>query len=135
MSFTKLILLYLLTTPVFFIIDLTWLIGIARGFYKREMGALLRTDIVWWAAILFYLLFIFGILYYAVLPAYSAGSWTKALFLGAMFGFFTYMTYDLTNYSTTSGWSLQLAIVDIMWGTLLSATVATISFFIAKFIS
>lgn len=135
MSITKLILLYLLTTPVFFIIDMTWLVGIARGFYKRELGGLLRTDIIWWAAILFYLLFIVGIIYYAVLPAHAADSWTKALVLGALFGFFTYMTYDLTNYSTIKDWSLPLVFVDTLWGTVLSASVATVSFFIAKFIS
>ena len=135
MPFTKLILLYLLTTPVFFLIDMVWLVGVARGFYKRELGVLLRTDIVWWAAILFYLLFIVGILYYAVLPAHAAGSWTHALFLGALFGFFTYMTYDLTNYATINGWSLLLVIVDIIWGMVLSASVATASFFVAKFIA
>ena len=135
MPLSKLILLYLLTTPVFFLIDMTWLIGVARGFYKRELGALLRTDVVWWAAILFYLLFIVGILYYAVLPAHEAGSWTRALMLGALFGFFTYMTYDLTNYSTIKDWSLPLVFVDMLWGTVLSASVATVSFFIAKYIS
>ena len=128
MPFTKLILLYLLTTPVFFLIDMTWLVGIARGFYKRELGTLLRTDVIWWAAILFYLLFIVGILYYAVLPAHASGSWTKALMLGALFGFFTYMTYDLTNYATLSNWSLAIVFADILWGTVLSASVATISF-------
>ena len=135
MPLTKLILLYLLTTPVFFLFDMIWLIGIARGFYKRELGALLRTDVIWWAAILFYPLFIVGILYYAVLPAHAAGSWTKALILGALFGFFTYMTYDLTNYATLSNWSLPIVFADTLWGTVLSASVATISFFIAGFIA
>jgi uncharacterized membrane protein len=131
MTTAKLIILYLLTVPVFFIVDMTWLVFVARGFYKQQMGYLLRTDIIWWAAILFYLLFIVGIIYYAVLPAYSGGDWTKALMLGALFGFFTYMTYDLTNYSTTKDWPLLLAFVDMAWGTVLSATVATISYFIA----
>ncbi len=136
MSITKIILLYLATVPVFFVIDMTWLVLIARGFYKQQMGNLLRPDVIWWAAILFYLLFIVGILYYAVLPAHAAGDWTKALLYGALFGFFTYMTYDLTNYSTTRDWPLLLALVDILWGTVLSASVATVSFFIAsKFFS
>ena len=135
MSFAKLILLYLLTTPVFFIIDMTWLVGIARGFYKREIGGLMRPDIVWWAAILFYLLFILGILYYAVLPAHAAGSWTRALFLGALFGFFTYMTYDLTNYATLKDWSLPLVFADTLWGIVLCASVSVVSFFIAGWIA
>ena len=131
MSIAKIIILYLLTVPVFFAIDMTWLVFVARGFYKQQLGHLLRTDIVWWAAILFYLLFIVGILYFAVLPAYTSGDWTRALLLGACFGFFTYMTYDLTNYSTTKDWPLLLTFVDMAWGTVLSASVATVSFFIA----
>ena len=131
LPFSKIIILYLLTIPVFFAIDMTWLVFIARGFYKQQMGNLLRADVIWWAAILFYLLFIGGILYFAVLPSYAAGDWTRALILGALFGFFTYMTYDLTNYSTTRDWPLLLALVDTMWGTVLSASVAVASFFIA----
>ncbi len=131
MQISKIILLYLLTVPVFFAIDMTWLGFIARNFYKNQLGFLMRTDIVWWAAILFYLLFIVGILYYAVLPAHEAGDWTRALVLGALFGFFTYMTYDLTNYSTIKDWPLAIVLVDTLWGVVLSASVATISYFIA----
>lgn len=131
LSISKIIILYLLTIPVFLAIDMAWLVLVARGFYKQQMGNLLRTDVIWWAAILFYLLFIVGILYFAVLPAYATGDWTRALILGALFGFFTYMTYDLTNYSTTRDWPLLLAVVDTLWGTVLSASVATASFFIA----
>ena len=135
MSFTKILLLYLLTTPVFFVIDMTWLGLIAKNMYKRELGFLMRTDIVWWAAILFYLLFILGILYYAVLPAHAAGSWVKALYLGALFGFFTYMTYDFTNYATIRDWPLTIVFVDTAWGVVLSTSVSVISFFIAGFIA
>ena len=135
MSFTKILLLYLLTTPVFFVIDMTWLGLIAKNMYKRELGFLMRTDIVWWAAILFYLLFILGILYYAVLPAHAAGSWVMALYLGALFGFFTYMTYDLTNYATIRDWPLTIVFVDTAWGVVLSTSVSVISFFIAGFIA
>ena len=135
MSFGKIILLYLLTTPVFFAIDMTWLGIIAKNMYKRELGYLMRADIVWWAAILFYLLFIVGIIYYAVLPAYSADSWLMALYLGALFGFFTYMTYDLTNYATVKDWPFLIVVADTLWGVVLSASVSVISFFIAKFIA
>jgi uncharacterized membrane protein len=86
--------------------------------------------IVWWAAILFYLLFIAGIIFFAVLPGLDAGSWTKALALGAAFGFFAYMTYDLTNLATLRGWPITLVVVDIAWGTVLAASVATASYFI-----
>jgi uncharacterized membrane protein len=135
MTITKIITLYFLTVPVFFAIDMLWLGVIAKDFYKGQIGFLMRTDIIWWAAILFYLLFIVGIIYYAVLPAHATGDWTKALLFGALFGFFTYMTYDLTNYSTLKDWPLPLVIVDTLWGVVLSASVATASFFIARFIA
>ena len=135
MTITKIITLYFLTVPVFFAIDMLWLGVIAKDFYKGQIGFLMRTDIIWGAAILFYLLFIVGIIYYAVLPAHGAGDWTKALMLGAFFGFFTYMTYDLTNYSTLKDWPFPLVIVDTLWGMVLSASVATASFFIARFIA
>lgn len=131
----KLIILYLLTVPVFFLIDMTWLGLIARNFYRTQFGALMRTDIIWWAAILFYFLFILGILLFAVMPAISADSWVKALTLGAMFGFFTYMTYDLTNYATLKDFPFTIVIPDIIWGTVLSASVAVASFFISRFLA
>ena len=132
MTITKIILLYLLTVPVFFAIDMTWLGVVAKNFYRAQLGYLMRENIIWWAAILFYLLFIVGIIYYAVLPAVAEGNWMKALMLGALFGFFTYMTYDLTNYSTVKDWPPEIVIVDILWGTVLSASVAVASFFIAS---
>ena len=125
---TTFILLWLLTVPIFFLIDLVWLGFVARDFYRGQIGSLMADPIVWWAAILFYLLSIAGIIFFAVMPAIDARSWTKALTLGAAFGFFTYMTYDLTNVSTIQGWSVRLAVVDIAWGTVLSATVATLSY-------
>lgn len=127
---TRYILLYLLTVPVFFLIDLVWLGLVARDFYRNQIGSLMADPIVWPAAILFYLLSIAGIIFFAVAPAIDDGSWTKALLLGAAFGFFTYMTYDLTNLATIQGWPVTLAIVDIAWGTVLCGMVATLSFLI-----
>lgn len=127
---TRYVLLWLATVPVFFVIDLVWLGVVARGFYRSQMGSLMADPIVWWAAILFYLLSIAGIIAFAVAPAIGARRWTKALMLGAAFGFFTYMTYDLTNLATLQGWSVTLAVVDIAWGTVLCGIVATASYLI-----
>jgi uncharacterized membrane protein len=127
---SRFILLYLVTVPVFFLIDLVWLGVVARDFYRSQIGSLIADPIVWPAAILFYLLSIAGIIFFAVVPAIDEGNWTKALLLGAAFGFFTYMTYDLTNLATLQGWPVTLAVVDIAWGTVLSATVATVSYLI-----
>ena len=129
---SRFILLYLVTVPVFFLIDLVWLGVVARDFYRNQIGSLMADPIVWPAAILFYLLSISGIIFFAVVPAIDEGSWTKALLLGAAFGFFTYMTYDLTNLATLQGWSVTLAVVDIAWGTVLCGAVATVSYVIGR---
>lgn len=123
--------LYLLTVPVFFALDMLWLGIVAKGFYQEKIGQLLG-PVNWPVAIVFYLLFIVGILFFAVIPALEVGSLGKALMMGALFGFFTYATYDLTNLATLSGWSYSLAVVDIIWGTVLTSTVATAGYVIGR---
>jgi len=100
MSITFYLKLYALTVPVFFAIDMVWLGIIAKGFYQRRLGFLLSPGINWAAAITFYLLFIVGILIFAVRPAVDSNSWIQSVIFGALFGFFTYATYDLSNLAT-----------------------------------
>ncbi len=126
--------LYLLTVPVFFLIDLVWLGMLARPFYRSQLGAFLGDGFNWPAALLFYLVFIVGILLFAVVPALDKGAWQHALLWGALFGFFTYATYDLTNLATLPGWPVKVVVVDILWGTFLCASVATASFFIGRWL-
>lgn len=121
---------YLISVPVFFAIDMVWLVFVARGFYKSQLGDLLATQIVWPVAIAFYFVFLAGLLIFAILPALEAKSLMHALVYGALFGFFAYATYDLTNWSTTQGWPWLLSIVDMIWGTVLSASVATATYWI-----
>jgi uncharacterized membrane protein len=128
---TNYLLLYVGTVPVFFIIDMLWLGLIANSFYQTKLASLLG-PVQWPVAIGFYLVFIVGIILFAVHPALQNDSLRTATLLGAAFGFFTYATYDLTNLSTLKDWPVSVAIVDIMWGTVLSASVATISYLIAK---
>lgn len=127
----QLVQLYLLTIPVFLIVDLLWLGIIARGFYQTQLAAFLG-PVNWPVAIVFYLLYVAGIIFFAVLPALEAQSLARAVFLGALLGFFAYMTYDLTNLSTIRDWPVTLTIVDILWGTVLTAIVATASYWIGS---
>jgi uncharacterized membrane protein len=76
--------------------------------------------------------FILGLTFFATYPAVTKNSWTTALILGGMFGFFTYATYDLTNLATLKGWPASLVIVDILWGTVLGAFVAPSVFMIKQ---
>lgn len=124
--------LYLATVVVFFLIDLVWLGVVARGFYREQMGPLMADPINWPAAIVFYLLWVVGLVAFAVLPALDAGSWLRALLVGAAFGFITYATYDLTNLATLRDWPLTLTLVDLAWGTVLGGVVATVSYLVGR---
>jgi len=126
--------LYLLTVPIFFLVDLVWLGYVARSFYHRHLSFILSPEVNWWAAITFYLIYIVGILFFAVIPALEKASLMRALVWGGLYGFFTYATYDLTNMALIKGWPLKIVVVDILWGMVLCATVAMSSFYIAKWI-
>jgi uncharacterized membrane protein len=135
MPITKLIISYLLTTVVFFAIDMVWLGFIAKNLYRKYLGSFLSETINWTAAIIFYLLFIVGIFYFAILPAVEKNSLAKAILGGALFGFFTYATYDLTNLATLKHWPLPIVFIDIAWGTILTGLVSTAGYFIVKWVS
>jgi len=131
MTTIQYIYLYVLTIPAFFLIDMLWLGVIAKDFYQEKLVSFLG-PVNWTAAIVFYLIFIIGILIFAVAPALESQSWQKALILGVLFGFFTYATYDLTNLATLREWPLTVTLVDMVWGAVLSGSVATVSFFIGR---
>jgi len=123
--------LYAIALPVFFAIDMIWLGLIAKSFYRNQIGFLLKPDVNWVAAILFYLLFIGGLVLFVIEPALTKNSWTHALIFGALFGLITYATYDLTNLATMKDWPLLLTIVDLAWGALLASSVSIITYFVA----
>lgn len=123
--------LFLIALPVFFAIDMVWLGLVARGFYRQQIGSLLRSDVNWVAAMIFYLLFIAGMVVFVIGPAVDAGSWSQALVRGAFFGLVTYATYDLTNLSTLRDWPVLVTVVDLAWGMVLAASVSSITYAIA----
>ena len=123
--------LYLIALPVFFIIDMIWLGLVARNFYRNQIGFLMKTNINWVAAILFYLLFIAGLVFFVLTPAIEKRSLNYAILAGAFYGLLTYATYDLTNLATLKDWPLLVTIVDLIWGMILSVSVSLISYLIA----
>ena len=116
------------TAVAFLIIDGIWLGLVARGFYKSQMGDLMSPNPSIAAAAAFYLIFVFGLVWFAVSPALASGSWTTALVNGAVLGFVGYATYDLTNLAVMRGYPSTLAMVDLAWGTVVSAAAATAGF-------
>ena len=127
MTFKQMILLYLITLVVFFAIDMIWLGVVSKGFYRRHLGAFMTPKVNWTAAMLFYLLFIVGLLVFVVRPALAAGAPFHALFYGALLGLISYATYDLTNLATLKDWPLVVTVVDLIWGTVLGGVVSYIS--------
>lgn len=116
---------YLAIFLTMFVLDMLWLGVIAKSLYANAMGSLLSPNFNLWAAAAFYLLFPLGLLIFAVLPQASSSVW-KAVLMGALFGFFAYSTYDLTNLAIIKDWPLGLTFIDMAWGTLVSGIAATV---------
>jgi uncharacterized membrane protein len=127
MTFT----LFLIALPVFFAIDMVWLGVVARRFYRTHLGAWLAPTPNWTAAVVFYLLFILGLVVFVIGPAVDGASWTDALWRGAFFGLVTYATYDLTNHATMRDWPPIVTVVDMAWGSVLAASVAVATYALA----
>jgi uncharacterized membrane protein len=120
--------LYGVAVATFFAIDLVWLGVVARPFYQTHLGHLMRANVNWLAAIIFYLVFVIGIVLLVVWPAVERHSLTHALLFGALFGLVTYAAYDLTNLATLDGFPLKVAIVDLVWGMVLCSTVSAVTY-------
>lgn len=124
--------LFFIALTVFIAIDMVWLVLVAKKFYQEQIGFLMKPDINWGAAIIFYLLFIVGLVTFVISPAIYRHSWVHALLFGALFGLITYATYDLTNLATLKNWPVLVTIVDLIWGTVLSASISVITYIIAN---
>lgn len=122
--------LYLISFPVFFVLDLLWLGVIAKNMYKDQIGYLLSPEVRWGPAILFYFLYIAGLVFFAISPALREVDWVSSLLYGGFFGLVCYATYDLTNLATLKGWPMKIVIFDLLWGTCISGSTSLITFWI-----
>jgi uncharacterized membrane protein len=121
---------FLVVLIVFLAIDIVWLKWIAHQFYRENLGHLLAATIVWPAAVVFYLIFVLGLLIFVLQPALQQNSVLHAFAYGALFGAVAYATYDLTNLATLKDWPVKVVIVDLLWGAFLSGTTCGVSFLI-----
>jgi len=128
MTMSEFFKLYAVALTVFLIIDLIWLGVVARSFYQAQMGHLMRANVNWGAAIIFYLIFVAGIVLLVVWPAIERQSLVHAIAFGAVLGLITYAAYDLTNLATLEGFPMKVAFVDLLWGTVLCSVVSTITY-------
>lgn len=130
----RFLIIYLITFAVFIVIDLIWLGFIAKNLYQEHIGFIMSKKPNWVAAIVFYLIFIFGLVYFVINPALDSGNFSEALLRGMLFGFITYSTYDLTNLATLEGWPIKITIIDLIWGTSLGGLVSSISYWLAQYL-
>ncbi|MEZ4424597.1 MAG: DUF2177 family protein [Gemmatimonadota bacterium] len=124
MTAGRLVAVYGAMLVAFLALDLLWLGVVARDLYRRHLGSLMRADVHWGAALAFYLIYLTGVLVLAVLPAVEAGTWTRALGLGALLGLVAYAAWDLTNLAVLDRFPAAIVPVDLAWGTFLTAVVA-----------
>lgn len=118
---------YLCTLVVFAIIDFAWLSVMAGRFYRPILGDILLPEVNLKAAAAFYLIYPIGLTIFAVAPALKSGDLKDAALMGALFGFFAYATYDLTNQATVRNWSVSLTLVDVIWGAFASGLAALVA--------
>jgi len=124
--------LYFITLIAFLAIDMVWLGLVARTFYRNYLGFLMTPTTNWIAAVLFYLLFILGILVFVVVPGLQDNSFKATILRAVLFGLVTYATYDLTNLATVKNWPVLITVIDMAWGTILSVVVSFICFMVGK---
>jgi uncharacterized membrane protein len=127
MTLTLALKLYAVAFAAFIVIDLIWLGVVASGVYRKALGHLMRDQPNWPVAIGFYLIFVAGLLYFAIAPAVDGGTLGDALLKGALFGFFTYATFDLTSWAVLARWPGWIVPIDMAWGTALGASVSTVT--------
>ena len=123
---------YLATGLIFAGIDAVWLSAMSRYLYRPMLGDLLLDTFSVPPAVIFYLLYVAGIVIFAVSPAFETGRWVTAAVNGALFGLCAYATYDLTNQATLKGWPLTVTLIDLGWGTALTAAAATLGYVTAN---
>lgn len=131
---TRYIAAYLATLIVFLAIDFVWLSSAANVLYKPILKDILLPEFKIAPALVFYALFPLALVIFGVAAGIRTGNWTDALLYGALFGFFAYATYDLTNQATLRNWETKLTVIDMIWGSFVSGTAATAGYFISGWI-
>jgi uncharacterized membrane protein len=121
------------TLVIFLGIDAVWLTIMSQRLYRPYLGDVLAQNVNPVPAVLFYLVYVAGIIVFATTPAVSTCKWTTAALYGALYGFFAYATYDLTNHATIKGWPAIITAADICWGSLLSAVAAALGYLLTRY--
>ena len=128
----KYLVTYVVTMVVLLAMDSVWLSTMANLLYRPILGDILLPKFSPVPALVFYLLYIIGIMIFAITPAMRDGQWTTALLYGALFGFFSYGVYDFTNFATLRNWNLTITLADLCWGTVLTGVSAALGYLLSN---
>jgi uncharacterized membrane protein len=123
------IIAYVASLIVFGVLDAIWLTTMASRLYRPALGEILLDDLRLVPALAFYFLYPIGLVVFAAIPAVRAESAATAIAYGALFGFLAYATYDLTNYATLRNWTLQITIIDLVYGAVVAALTSLAAYF------
>ncbi|MEM7055980.1 MAG: DUF2177 family protein [Pseudomonadota bacterium] len=121
---------YLATLALFLVIDLLWIKSVMRPIFVRSIGTIMLDDPKMGAALVFFVLYVAGLVFFAVTPAIASQSWVVAALHGALLGCIAYGTYETTNLATLKGWTMHMAVIDVAWGAGLSALASVAGFFV-----
>ena len=121
---------YIATLVLFLSIDAVWIKTVMRPIFERDIGTIMLAEPRMGAALAFFVLYLAGLIFFAVVPAVEDGSWKIAALYGSLLGVIAYGTYETTNYATLKGWTLRMLVIDILWGASLSAVMAVVGFFV-----
>lgn len=124
--------MYIIAFIAFIVIDGIWLLFISKNLYQANIGHLMADKAKLIPALIFYLIFLVGLVYFVINPSIESKDISKLLIGGALFGLITYATYDLTNLATLKDWPIKITIIDLIWGTSLSTIVSYLTYIIYK---
>jgi uncharacterized membrane protein len=124
-----------LLTPIMLAIDVLWIGVFMKSFYRENLGYIMADTINWKAGLIFYVLYIFGLIYFVIIPEMEGGTLISTALKAALFGFIAYATYDLTNQATLKDWPLIVTVIDMSWGAFVTGVMGAIGFFIVGFLS
>jgi uncharacterized membrane protein len=127
----QLLILVLISLPIMFALDLTWIGVVANGFYQQQLGALYSSHVIWPAAIAFYVIYACALGFFAIKPAIESHSLRKGVGHAALFALAAYATYDLTGLATIPNWPVLMTFVDMSWGLVLSMLTTTAVYLVA----
>lgn len=123
--------LYLTALVIFMVIDMFWLGLIAKNFYQQQLGFLMKAKANLLAALIFYFIFIFGLVVFVIAPGVAKNSVNDVIMYGALFGLVGYATYDFSNLATLKNWPFLVTLVDMLWGTMVASLVSLLTCLVA----